>query len=250
MDTGNKGAENESMPRNNDYLWDGSGEPDPEIQKLEKLLGKFRHDHPVPVFPEIAPARRWALFPWRLRLFPAVASATALVAIAAATFLLQGKKPVPITAAGWDVSRLAGTPRIGRNTVSGRETSRLGVGQVLETDQQSRASLRAEDTGQIEVEQCSRLRLMTMGADLNRIALDRGTIQVYIWAPPGQFVVDLEGGRIRRGDGAHVARLGRFQVERPRVFYSRGRGLCDTTESRPRHTILRGCVADISRCFG
>jgi len=190
MDTGNKGAENESMPRNNDYLWDSSGEPDPEIQKLEKLLGKFRHDRPVPVFPEIAPARRWALFPWRLRLFPAVASAAALVAIAAATFLLHGKKPVPITAAGWDVSRLAGTPRIGRNTVGGKETSRLGVGQVLETDQQSRASLRAEDTGQIEVEQCSRLRLMTMGADLNRIALDRGTIQVYIWAPPGQFVVD------------------------------------------------------------
>jgi hypothetical protein len=27
----------------NDYLWDGSGEPDPEVVKLEQALGKFRH---------------------------------------------------------------------------------------------------------------------------------------------------------------------------------------------------------------
>jgi len=25
-----------------DYLWDGSGEPDPEVQKLENLLGRYR----------------------------------------------------------------------------------------------------------------------------------------------------------------------------------------------------------------
>jgi hypothetical protein len=29
-----------------------------------------------------------------------------------------------------------------------------------------------------------------MGTGLKQIALDRGTIQAYIWAPPGQFVVD------------------------------------------------------------
>jgi hypothetical protein len=29
-----------------------------------------------------------------------------------------------------------------------------------------------------------------MGKGLKRIALDRGTIQAFIWAPPGQFVVD------------------------------------------------------------
>jgi hypothetical protein len=99
-------------------------------------------------------------------------------------------KPVPPGGAGWDVSRLAGTPRIGRNAVDGKETSRLGIGQILETDQQSRASLRAEDIGQIEMEPSTRLRLMTMGTGLKRIALDRGTIHTYIWATPGQFVVD------------------------------------------------------------
>jgi len=76
-------------------------------------------------------------------------------------------------------------------TISGREgTYRLGVGQVLETDVQSRASLQAEGIGQIEMEPSTRLRLLVMGAGLKRIALDRGTIHAYIWAPPGQFVVD------------------------------------------------------------
>jgi hypothetical protein len=75
--------------------------------------------------------------------------------------------------------------------ISGQEgTSRLGIGQVLETDRQSRASLQADDIGQIKVDPSTRLRLLNMGSGLKRIALDRGTIHTYIWAPPGQFVVD------------------------------------------------------------
>src|SRR6266699_3042489 len=126
-----------------------------------------------------------------MRLVPVVATtAAAVLAIALVTFLVYGRKTVPVTVAGWDVSRVAGTPRIGSNVISGKETSRLGVGQILETDHQSRASLRAEDIGQIEVEASTRLRLLSMGSGLKRIALDRGTIHTYIWAPAGQFVVD------------------------------------------------------------
>ena len=51
---------------------------------------------------------------------------------------------------GWDVSSLAGTPRIGRKIIREKEGSnRLGVGQLLETESQW-ASLQAEDIGQIE----------------------------------------------------------------------------------------------------
>jgi hypothetical protein len=176
----------------NDYLWDGSGEPDPEIQKLEALLGEYRHDSPAPVFPEIARDRRWTFFPLRMRLFPAlVTTAVAVLVVGVVTFLVHGKKPLPLAAVGWDVSRLAGTPRIGRNAITGNEgPSRLGVGQILETDDQSRASLQADGIGQIEIEPSTRLRLLNMGKGLKRIALDRGTIQAFIWAPPGQFVVD------------------------------------------------------------
>jgi hypothetical protein len=114
-----------------------------------------------------------------------------MAAIVVVTFLVYGPKPTPTTVAGWDVSSVEGTPRIGQKTISGKAgMSRLGIGQVLETDRQSRASLQADDIGQIQVDPSTRLRLLSMGSGLKRIALDRGTIHTYIWAPPGQFVVD------------------------------------------------------------
>jgi hypothetical protein len=198
MDTNNKTG-NEPLANRNNYLWDGSGDPDPEIQKLEALLGEFRHNRPAPQFPEIVPSRRWMFFPWRMRPFPALAAiAAGLLAIAAIIFLTHGTEfpthgtqPLPAAVAGWDVSRLAGTPRIGATAVRANELpSHLAVGQVLETDDQSRAGLRAEAVGQIEIEPNSRVRLLTMGEDVKRIALDRGKIQAFIWSPPGQFVVD------------------------------------------------------------
>jgi hypothetical protein len=192
MDSRNNRADNEPLTMHDGYLWDGSGEPNAEIQKLEALLGKFRHDRPAPAFPEIVLDGRWAFLSRRMRLFPLLATAAAAVmVIVVVTFLAYGRKAALVTVAGWDVSRLAGTPRIGRKNISGKEgTSRLGVGQILETDDQSRASLQAEDIGQIEMEPSTRLRLLTMGAGLKRIALDRGTIHAYIWAPAGEFVVD------------------------------------------------------------
>jgi hypothetical protein len=114
-----------------------------------------------------------------------------MAAIAVLIHFVPRRTPAPATLAGWDVSRVEGTPRIGPEVISGKEgMSRLGVGQVLETDPQSRASLHSEDTGQIEVDPSTRLRLLTMNTGLKRVALDRGTIHAYIWAPPGQFVVD------------------------------------------------------------
>lgn len=182
--------ENETRAPSDDYLWDGAGEPDPEVQRLEALLGKFRHDRPAPVFPEIVRGRRWRLLPLGMRLFPALAGAAVLV-IAVVVFQVYGGKKSPAIVAGWDVSHLAGTLRVGTKVISGKDgTSRLGVGQILETDAESRAKLLADDVGQIEVDPSTRLRLVTMGAGLKRIALDRGTIHTYIWAPPGQFVVD------------------------------------------------------------
>jgi FecR protein len=190
MDAGNNPTENK-VRADDGYLWDGSGEPDPEIQKLEALLGKFRHDRPVPAFPEIVRASRWTFFPGRMRLFPALATAAAAVAVIAAAFFVYGRKPDIAAGAGWDVSSVAGTPQIGRKDISTKAgTSRLGVGQLLETDRESRASLQADDIGQIDVDPSTRLRLLSMGSGLKRIALDRGTIHAYIWAPPGQFVVD------------------------------------------------------------
>jgi FecR-like protein len=192
MDAGNNRTEDGPSTKSDDYLWDGSGEPDLEIQRLEALLGKFRQDAPTPAFPEIVPGRRWTLFPWRVRLLPALATAAVAVpVVVAVTFLVYSSRPAPATGAGWEVSNVEGTPRIGRKTISGKEgTGRLGVGQMLETDGQSRASLQADDIGKIDVDPSTRLRLLSMASGQKRLALDRGTIHTFIWAPPGQFVVD------------------------------------------------------------
>jgi FecR-like protein len=190
MDPGNK-TEKGSLTERHDYLWDGSGEPDPDVQRLEALLGKYRHDRPAPVFPAIVPRERWLFRLWQRRLFPVVATAVTFLAVAIGAILLYVRKQPPVVGPGWDVSSLAGTPRIGRKIIREKERSnRLAVGQFLETDSQSRASLQAEDIGQIEMGPSTRLRLLTMGPNLKRIALERGTIHAFIWSPPGEFVVD------------------------------------------------------------
>ena len=187
MDSDNSQPEHQAAERSDGYLWNGSGKPDPEIQKLETLLGKFQHDGRAFVFPETVPKQRWSLFPRRIRFALAVGVATAL---AIAAVVVYRNKPTPVTVAGWNVSRVAGTPRIGQTAVSGKDIHHLSVGQLLETDSESRAHLHSESVGQIEVEPSTRVRLLTMADGLKRIALDRGTIHTYIWAAPGQFVVD------------------------------------------------------------
>ena len=197
MDTLHNSPEHESPSSKHDYLWDKSGEPDPEILKLEAALTEFRHAGPVPVLPEIAPYRRRIFFTGRLRSIPVLsATAAAIAAIVAFFYFAQTRKPPSIAEAGWDVSRVAGSPRIGRKIITGQAAAtRLDVGQVLETDDHSRASLQAEGIGQIAIDASTSLRLLSMGTGLKRVALDHGTIHAFIWAPPGQFVVDTPSAR-------------------------------------------------------
>jgi len=67
---------------------------------------------------------------------------------------------------------------------------KLKVGQVLETDSASKASIRAEQTGEIDLEPGTQLRFVNSGTGASRLALERGGIHVAIWAQPGKFVVD------------------------------------------------------------
>lgn len=188
MDTGRQ-QDNKPHESLSDYLWDKSGEPDPEIQRLESLLREFQHDPPVPVFPAVSAGRRWKWIPRGIRFAPAMAAAAVVVAAAVTIFVPHQKPPAPANLAGWNVSVVSGTPRVGFDSLAG-DTGRFSVGQILETDQASSVSLQADHVGLIEVEKNTRLRLLTMAAGLKRIALDRGTIHARIWARPGEFVVD------------------------------------------------------------
>ena len=177
-----------------DYLWDGSGEPDPEVQKLEKTLGRYRHNQPMPAFDQIAdvpeattPKRYFFLhFPFQL----AAVAATLLVAATVYYFLFRPKAIID-SGPGWDVARLEGTPKVGSKIIGVNSgAAKLTVGQTLVTDGSSRASITLDETGQVEVDGNSRLRLVTNGRDHKRLSLERGTIHAFIWAPPGEFVVD------------------------------------------------------------
>jgi hypothetical protein len=175
---------------NDDYLWDGSGEPDPEVQKLEKTLGRYRHNQPAPRFNEVAdvrqvksPKRYFGLrFPFQL------AAVAATLVVAVTVFYFPRPKPV---GPAWDVARLQGAPKVGWRAIGANSgVGKLKVGQTLVTDGSSRASITLEETGRVEVDSNSRLRLVTNGPGHKRLSLERGTIQATIWAPPGEFVVD------------------------------------------------------------
>ena len=177
-----------------DYLWDGSGEPDPEVQKLETALGRFRHDQPAPSFDQLgdirplkSPKGFFSLhFPFKL----AAVAATVLIVGTLFYFLRRPNLPVDLGPA-WDVARLEGAPKVGSKSISANSgVAKLAVGQTLVTDGSSRASITLDETGRVEVDAGSRLRLVANGPGRKRLSLERGTIHATIWAPPGEFVVD------------------------------------------------------------
>jgi FecR protein len=177
-----------------DYLWDGSGEPDPELQELERALGQFRGSVEVPTFPvNIAePTRRDSIriaLAWRIeRLAAAVVFGMAAATVVLLAFLGVPKGPA---GAGWEVARLEGAPAVGALTVENAGgKARLHVGEVLVTDTSSRASVQVASIGELYVDPGSRVRLLETGLNRKRIAVEIGTIHAAIWAPPGEFVVD------------------------------------------------------------
>lgn len=165
-----------------DYLWDRSGEPDPEIQRLEDTLGRLRAPEPPR---EWRPQPKIRAIPvssaWDVRWRGAMAAGIALVL--GASWLVS--RPVRM---GWRVARVEGAPLVGSSPI--RATGRLAVGEVLVTDGGSRARLDVGEIGEIELEPNSRLRLVRAQRSDHRVALDRGTLHAMIWAPPRLFSVE------------------------------------------------------------
>ena len=70
-----------------DYLWDKSGQPDPEIQKLEEILGTLRYQ-PRPL--ELPVSRRRSYFP-----LLAIAASLLLAVLAAGIWLRVRNQTAP-----------------------------------------------------------------------------------------------------------------------------------------------------------
>jgi len=165
----------------NDYLWEKKGEPDPDVEKLEQMLGQFRQTVPPPDFHAL-PFETASLPPRRAQRWLAVAAAVGLIGFLAGW--IASRPPGPAVR----VASLAGAPRIGGTSIA--ESGRLRSGQDLVTDAASRARIDMGLIGEVEVEPLSRVGLVTASPTEHRLTLRLGTLHARIWAPPRLFFVD------------------------------------------------------------
>jgi FecR-like protein len=178
---------------NDDYLWDGSGPPDPDIQRLEQLLGPLRATVSGSIqLPPSLKRRRASVtvdaLQWRSARFlaPALAAAAAIVLMVSGTW--NSVRFASKTSSSWAVAAIEGRPRIGSTALAG--SGRLTVGEILVTDAVSRARVEVSTIGEVTVDPDSRVQLVATRDGHHRLALESGTLRAVITAPPGQFVVD------------------------------------------------------------
>jgi hypothetical protein len=152
---------------NEEYLWDRSGERDPEIARLEAVMGSLKYSgsrrFAAPVSRKVrGQHRRW----W----------------LAAAAVLLVGMLSVPFLKRGaltnWQ-------------TADGR---RLRAGQMIDTGAAA-TTIEENATGELTIDSGSRVRLVQANNNAQQFHLEQGTIHALIWAPPGRFVVDTPSSR-------------------------------------------------------
>ena len=94
--------------------------------------------------------------------------------------------PKQVNLPSWNVETLAGMPTIGNSSDNGK----LAVGEVLETDANSRARVQVANIGNVEVAPNSRVKLVNTKSTEHRLALEKGVLKAKILAPPRLFIVD------------------------------------------------------------
>jgi len=179
--------------RPNDYLWNGSGDPDPDVVRLEESLSVFRHrpEGREAVSPDVH-GRPPAFEPVRrVGALRALAAAALVVASVGAAWTVGRSARVGVPEgprAGWSVAVLNGAPHLDGGALTGDGV--LVVGGRLVTDATSTARVQVADIGRVDVAPNSSVRLLRTGADEHRLALDHGMIAAVVTAPPRLFLVE------------------------------------------------------------
>lgn len=170
-----------------DYLYDRSGS-DPEVAKLEELLGAYQHDAPLRELPgtPVRPlrARRIALI---------VAPLLAAAAVILIVLLRRGDDHAPQVATactgdtGFAFNVTGGSASCGGGAT---QTGSLTVGAWFETARDGVANVKVADIGELTVFGDSKLRLVGTGPDEHRLELARGKLSAHVVAPPRIFIID------------------------------------------------------------
>ena len=92
----------------------------------------------------------------------------------------------------WDYQRVAGVPRLDNAPIGA--SGKMRVGQWLETDDSSRATIAVGGIGHVDVQPGTRVRLVRAAATDHRLALAFGGIHAKVDAPPRLFFVDTPAG--------------------------------------------------------
>lgn len=161
-----------------DYLWDPTATPDPEIARLEALLRPVAYKAaPLRDDVMVTGATRFSMTRW-------AALAAAVIVAVGGLHLIRRSSSVP-----WMVTASEGAPvvRSAAGVVSGGALARGGI---VETDARSVARLNVGRIGRATLGPGSRLRLLGDGASEHRLSLERGTLRASIDAPPRYFLVE------------------------------------------------------------
>lgn len=171
-----------------EYLWDKSGVPDPEVVHLEEQLAEFSLKAPPPALPAVDPR------PQRMYLIAALV----LASVGVVAFLLSTDRsgstptPTPLAQGEWDYELLTevatdgGPPKVTARS--------LKVGGWIDTSGATRARLVVADIGELELAPGSRLQLLATGSDQHRVRLERGRMHAKVNAPPRLFVTETPAG--------------------------------------------------------
>jgi hypothetical protein len=170
----------------NDYLWDRTGAADPEVVRLECVLGALRHEGKMPELPPVRRMRTRAGSSRAVRLLyyaGGLAAAALLVVIGGGAWITFVQPRI-----GWAVETIAGSPVVDGQALG--RSGRLGIGRWLTTDAGSRARIAVGQIGQLDIEPNTQVQLVESRGREHRVALTQGTIHARIWAPPKFFFVN------------------------------------------------------------
>ena len=102
---------------NDDYLWDKTGEPDPEVQELEEILGVLRYQPQKLALPDEIPVQRSRNF-YRLL---AIAATVVLGLVAAGIWFSVKRVNTPRT----ETTKIEATPEHSPTNASKKDESQL-----------------------------------------------------------------------------------------------------------------------------